>query len=415
MTSAKRRVLFIGEAVTLSHVARPVVLAKALDSERFDVTLACDPRYGSLVENLPFPLIPLKSAVPQDRLLEVLQGQRALFDVPTLEAYIAEDLRLMEAHRPDVVVGDMRQSLAISSKLARVTYLNILNAQWSPYARYDFELPDTPLTSFLGPEIAKFTQRMIAPLGFAPHTMPLNLMSLKHGLPSIGFDIKETYSVGDYVAYPDIPEILPTDDLPSTHSYLGPILWAPAVQLPSWWESVRDDRPIIYLNLGSSGQQSLLGVVLEALAPLPVSVIAATMGKPLSKPPENAYLADFLPGDEAARRSQLTICNGGNMSSQQALSTGTPILGVTSNLDQVGFARAVARTGAGEVLQEHEVTPAAIRRIVWRMLAEPKYKDAAQRIADAYSRMDAPSRFRELIDRIIETPVVKTSSAPGTS
>src|SRR6185436_8796868 len=113
MTSRKRRVLFIGEAVTLSHVARPVALAGSLDPSRYEVTLACDPRYGFLLRELAFPLIELKSSIPQERLLEVLEGRHPLFDVATLEAYVQEDLKLIEEHKPDLIVGDMRQSLSV--------------------------------------------------------------------------------------------------------------------------------------------------------------------------------------------------------------------------------------------------------------------------------------------------------------
>ncbi|MEP7272249.1 MAG: nucleotide disphospho-sugar-binding domain-containing protein [Acidobacteriota bacterium] len=405
MKPSKRRVLFVGEAVTLSHVARPVVLARALDRERYDVTLACDPRYGSLLQDLPFPLIPLKSAVPQDRLLEALNGRQPLFDVGTLDAYVQEDLRLIKEHTPDIVVGDMRQSLAISGKLAGVTYLNIINAQWSPYSSAELELPDNPLAPFLGEALAQFAQRMAAPLGFAPHTIPLNVVSLKYGLPATGLDIKQAFSLGDYVAYPDIPEILPTSGLPATHSYLGPILWSPKVPLPGWWQSVPEDRSIVYVNLGSSGQHDLLSVVLEALAPLPISVMAATAGKThVSTAPANCHLTDFLPGDEAGARAQLVICNGGNMSGQQALAAGAPILGVVSNVDQMAFARAVSRTGAGEVLREREVNAPVLRRVVWRMLAEQKYRDAARRLASRYAETNSASRFRDLIDRIFNVP-----------
>jgi UDP:flavonoid glycosyltransferase YjiC (YdhE family) len=56
MASSRTRVLFIGEAATLAHVARPATLAAALPPEEFDVTLACDSHYGALFQNLPFPV-----------------------------------------------------------------------------------------------------------------------------------------------------------------------------------------------------------------------------------------------------------------------------------------------------------------------------------------------------------------------
>ena len=56
----------------------------------------------------------------------------------------------------------------------------------------------------------------------------------------------------------------------------------------------------------------MLNQVLEALSDLPVTVIALTAGQVRqNRLSNNVYIADYLPGTEAAKRSQLVICNGG--------------------------------------------------------------------------------------------------------
>ncbi len=56
--TGKRRILFIGEAVSLAHVSRPLVLAQALDPRSYDIHFACDQRYESLVAgNARHPLL----------------------------------------------------------------------------------------------------------------------------------------------------------------------------------------------------------------------------------------------------------------------------------------------------------------------------------------------------------------------
>ena len=50
----------------------------------------------------------------------------------SLDRYVEEDLRLIDSFRPDVVVGDFRVSLAISARKARIPYVNVTNAYWSP-------------------------------------------------------------------------------------------------------------------------------------------------------------------------------------------------------------------------------------------------------------------------------------------
>lgn len=396
----RKRVLFVGEAVTLSHVARPAVLAKALDPDRYEVFLACDPRYNALLGDLPCEPIALTS-IPADDFFETLYRGKPVFSSATLERYVHEDLKLFRELSPDVVVGDMRQSLAVSSRLASIPFVNVINAHWSPYADIEFELAEHPLIDAIGEDMAQRWFKLMFPIGTASHTLAVNLVSLKHGLPALGFGIKRVYTYGDYTAYPDVPAIVPTRNLPANHLYLGPILWSPFVERPAWWERVPDDRPIIHVSLGSSGQHRLLAVLLEALAELPVYVLAATAGRStLGSLPDNAFVADYLPGTAAAERSSLVICNGGTMSGQQALAAGAPILGVVSNLDQLVFMKGVRQVGAGEMLREGNTTVASARQVVSRMLAEPSYRQAAGRVALEFEQFNAAERFRALIQAI---------------
>ena len=93
------------------------------------------------------------------------------------------------------------------------------------------------------------------------------------------------------------------------HSALS-ALDLPAVERPAWWNDVPTDRPVVYVTLGSSGRSDLLAVVLRALADRPVTVIAATAGRvKMAEAPANAFVADYLPGEEAAARSAVVICN----------------------------------------------------------------------------------------------------------
>lgn len=81
----------------------------------------------------------------------------------------------------------------------------------------------------------------------------------------------------------------------------------------------------------------------DALAGLSATAIAATAGGGLGQtPPLNVYIADYLPGIEAATRSKLVICNGGSPTSQPALATGMPVLGTASNMDQFIWGRFAA-------------------------------------------------------------------------
>jgi UDP:flavonoid glycosyltransferase YjiC (YdhE family) len=192
----------------------------------------------------------------------------------------------------------------------------------------------------------------------------------------------------------------PTFGRPDNHHYLGPILWSPPVELPSWWQHLPRDRPAVYVNLGSSGRSELLSLILDALAGLRVSVLATTLGRSLPNPiPANAGLADVLPGDRAAARASLVVCNGGSPTTHQALAAGTPVLGLASNMDQHLNMEGVQRLGAGILLRSERADPAAIRDAATRILNHSCYAEAASGLARIFARYNAPERFREILGR----------------
>ena len=127
----RRRVLFVAEAVTLAHVARPVALAKSLDPSTYEVYVAWDPRFADLFPALPGATVPLRSIACNQFAAALAKGS-PLYDSATLRDYVRDDLAVLERVKPDLVVGDFRLSLAVSAPLAGIPYFSVTNAYWSP-------------------------------------------------------------------------------------------------------------------------------------------------------------------------------------------------------------------------------------------------------------------------------------------
>ena len=304
MTSGLPTILFVADAVTLAHVARPCALARRIDPTKFSVVLACDPRYQGFLRSLDFPILPLPS-LASERFLQAAAKGRPLYDTQTLRGYVRDDLALLESVRPAAVVGDHRLSLSVSARVAGVPYLSIINAYWSPYTiERLLPLPELPINRWIGAGLAQSLFKLAWPFASAWHSMPLNRVRRDHGLPGLGWDWFRAYTDADYTLYADARELVPTTDLPASHAYLGPILWSPDVPLPAWWNDLPADRPVIYATMGSSGDPALLELVLAALAGLPVTVVATTAGHSRGfSAPANSRLVELR-----ARRS--TGCPG---------------------------------------------------------------------------------------------------------
>jgi UDP:flavonoid glycosyltransferase YjiC (YdhE family) len=403
----RRKVLFVSEAVTLAHAARPTVLARALDPARYEVDFAVDARFDALFGGSRWSRHTIRS-VPSRQFLEALADGRPLYDESTLERYVAEDLELIDRVRPELIVGDFRLSLSVSARLAAVPYLTITNAYWSPHCREPYPLPELPMTRRLGRRLAGLLFRIAMPFASAHHAGPLNRVRQRHGLPALRPELRSIYSDADHVAYADVPELSSVNELPPNHRFLGPVLWSPEVDRPGWWSELRSDRQLVYVNLGSSGAGGLLGTVLQALGGLPLQVVAATAGRvELTRMPENALAADFLPGDALAARAALVICNGGSQATQQALAAAAPVLGIASNMDQHLNMQAIRRSGAGQLLPAGRATEARIRRKVEAMLADPDSRRAAAEQACILGGHDAGGRFASWVDEILATRRVR--------
>ena len=405
--------LFVAEAATLAHVARPLVLSAALDPGKFDLGFACDARCKWLLRDFPGRHFPL-SSMDSSHFLDALARGKPLYDDEMLKRYVRDDLELLGEVKPDAVIGDFRLSLSISARLAGIPYVAISNCYWSPYWRPPrYIVPNLRLlTGLLPVPLADALFQLGRPIAFALHCGPLNRIRRSHGLPTLGHDLRRIYTDADQVLYADMAELYPGAELPPHHHFIGPLVWSPPVPAPDWWDKIPRGRPIVYLTLGSSGQAELLPAVLRSLEALDITVIAATAG---AKAPDaiapNTYLANYLPGEEAARRAALVICNGGSPTSQQALAAGVPTIGIASNLDQFLNMGTLVRAGAGEIIRADRFSGDALAALVTRMLKGTDHAAAARKIAESSAGYDSGSRFAAVIETVMHRPVGALASS----
>jgi UDP:flavonoid glycosyltransferase YjiC (YdhE family) len=402
--TARPRILFVAEAVTLAQVVRLVTLARALDPARFEIHFAAA-RFDELAfRGTDFVRHTIRSLAPEVVERLVASGKR-LYDRGTLEDYLEDDRRVIGTVRPAMVVGDLRWSLAVAAPLARVPHAALINAYWSPHAERDgFPLPDHPIVSLLGEKTAAKYFPIAMPKVFGHFAAPLNALRRKHGLPEIG-GLAEVLTCGDDTLFPDIPELVPTRPSAARHRYLGPVLWSPEVPVPPWWDRLDPARPTVYVTLGSSGRADRLPMVVDAIVARGLQAIVATAGRaalPSATPLPHVYTAPFVPGHLAARRAFAVISNGGSTTGYQALAEGRPVIGVASNLDQYLAMTAIERAGAGVLLRAGSLTQAGVEAALDRVRDGADLRVAAEELQRRFVAWDAAERFRAFVDERVE-------------
>ena len=387
------RVLFVTENITMAQVVRLLALARGLPRDRYEVHFACGPCQPWLFEGARLRRWPLLTTDGARALAALAKGDR-LYDTASWSAYVEDELRVFDAVKPDLVVGDFRLSLAVSTKLAGLHCASLINAYWSPYAERDgFPVPDHPIVRLVGVERAEryFPQAM--PRVFAHFAAPLNALRKRHGLPQQS--LLEQLCFGDSVLYPDLPELCPVSQAPRTHHYLGAVPWSPDIPLPAALLSGDPSHPLVYVTLGSSGDRSALDALLSGLEGLPIRGVLATAGKPAPRRmPANFRVAEYVPGDALVRHARFVVTNGGSSTGYQALAAGVPVLGIPSNLDQYLSMQAITRAGAGLMLRSGSLTRSEVRSAAVRLCDAVALQQSAAELGRRFAQLDCHERFQ---------------------
>jgi UDP:flavonoid glycosyltransferase YjiC (YdhE family) len=255
---------------------------------------------------------------------------------------------------------------------------------------------------------------MARPVAFAAHALPLNRVRRAYGLPALGWDVRHVYCDGDLTLYADIPDMIPVFSAPTTHRYMGPVPWSPAVDPPEWWNEVSSGQPPIYVSLGSSGQAHLLPRVIEALASLSHPIVVATAGRGAEVAPRaKLWVADFVPGEALAAKACVVVCNGGSPTTQQALLHGVPVVGIGSNLDQLLNMDYIERFGAGTLVRADRARVKTIREATERAIDDVQQRDrarsAAALAATTRPELELPAAVRFLLDAAPRTAAKVTA------
>lgn len=370
--TAKPKILFISESVSLAHFGRPFELSNNLPKNQYDIHFASAPVYQKFLKSSSHSLHTVHSITPEQFKTALAKGN-PIYDFKTLKNYTEEDLRLIDKVKPDIIIGDFRLSLAVSARIAKIPYATITNAYWSPYAPKIYPTPELVFSKYLGLPLTSLLFRLAAPLAFKIHALAMARLKKHYGLPKTPLDLRQVYTEADYTLYADLPSLFPLNNPPESHLFIGPVLWSPPVKKPDWWDSLPDSRPIIYVSMGSTGSVRSLEKVLQALADENVTVMAALAGTAVNIPKvSNFFTADYLDGNAAASRADLVICNGGSLTCQQAFAHGKPVLGIASNMDQFLNMLPITFINVGKLLRSDNLDKSLIKK---------SYRDLANNLA----------------------------------
>ena len=387
-------------AIGQSHLTRMLILARALQQVGGEVTFGFA-KYHQLLEREGFSFF----IVADVSVIDFGSNVFAVYTPSFVERCVEEELRAIENFRPDVIVGDMRLTAAISSRVTGKPFVSIVNGYMTDYFDpVDVIKPEQQ--SRAGHAIASFFGRRIQAAQKRKLAGPFRTVAQRHGIK----DLVSLYDFlkGDLTLIADLPEFCPLDHLPPSYRYVGPLIWEGGGQtLPDYLEARDRSRPLIYATTGNTGSALLLQLVLEAFRDDPVFDVVVTTGEylqPAQVPrAANIHVERFIPGSAVLQQCVAAIHCGGNGTTYQVIGQGVPAVVVPFNNDQAINAWMIKRRRLGIPLSPSGLTGDQLRSAVMQAMQDSEIRESLRKFQFLVQNADGPgSAAREILSFISE-------------
>jgi len=176
--------------------------------------------------------------------------------------------------------------------------------------------------------------------------------------------------------------------------------------LPEWVHRLPQDRPVVYVSLGTvfnAKARDVFAAVLEALRSEPVTAIltVGTDNDPATfgPQPEHVHVERFIPQSLLLPFCDAVVNQGGT-AILPILAHGLPLLVLPQGANQFHNAAACVAAGVGRRLLPGEVSPEAVRRDVRALLGDRALREAARRVQAELASMPGPERGVALLEQL---------------
>jgi MGT family glycosyltransferase len=380
----------------VGHTNPTVSVARALAARGHDVAWAAHP--GSVGKLLPpgARVFAMPEDVSADHAARVtdrakaVRGAAALkflwedFLVPLARSMLPAIERAVDAYAPDVLAVD-QQALAGGIVARR------RGAAWATLATTSAGVTD-PLVGL--PEVKRWLAELIDGL------------AREHGLPASDHGELSPHLV---LAFTTGALVGALDRFPSHYRFVGPAIADRPEPTEFPWDELRArPRPRVLVSMGTvnaEASERFLRVAIDALASEPLHAIVVAPFD-VAAPPPNVIVRRYVPQLALLAHVDAVVCHGGHNTTVEALAHGLPLVVAPIKDDQPIVADQVVAAGAGVRVKFGRVGAAELRAAVRRVLDEPSFRAAAERVRASFAAAggaDAAARaIEELASRSVE-------------
>ena len=406
------RILILPYSHTLSHISRPLAVAKELRERGHEVVFAGESPKTTFIRQEGFNVLPLHEPEPDELFGNIRKGKLRFISDAEVERMIEADVALYRKVQPDFVLTDGRFTAPISTHIAGLAHAAIVNVSSTEYRA----LPYIPFFDWWIPEwLIKRDAGLWKMFDLFNLKLEMfvfdNVMCIFKKL-SKKYGIKKTVTATncltgkDITLLADIPEYFPARNLPENYHYIGPITWQSNMAPPAWWPPQVRDK-LIYVTMGTTGLGDFFRLAYDLFKNGQYTCVMTTgkQSEPMSTVPGNIYIEEYIDGDLVMEVCDAVVCHFGNGSVCQGLYHGKPIIGIPTIPDQSYNMRRVEALGVGKSLawKEFYSNPKILLAAINAVLTNPCFAENARRMQSILKTYQPAKTAADIIERYIST------------
>lgn len=171
------------------------------------------------------------------------------------------------------------------------------------------------------------------------------------------------------------------------------------------FEQLREDRPLIYISLGTffNAHLDFYRMCCDAFAnpkwQVVMSIGQSITAEQLGTIPDNILVRPVVPQLALLPRVNLFITHAGMGSANEALYYRVPMIAIPQAGDQPWVARRIEQVGAGKELARGRVSVSRLRRMAEKIMANPVYAQASGRMGETLRQAGG---YQRAVDEIME-------------
>lgn len=189
----------------------------------------------------------------------------------------------------------------------------------------------------------------------------------------------------------------PLDQFPPHYAFVGPSIHRRPQTTPFPWEALHDG-PRVLVSLGTVNAERgarFFRTVADAVVGESVQVVMVAPADVAPDAPDNVLVRDYVPQLELLGHVDAVVCHAGHNTVCEALAHGLPLVVTPIKDDQPVVAKQVVDAGAGIRLRFGRLRQSDVRDAIRRVLDEPSFRHAAERVRRSFEAAGGPAEAAE--------------------